>query len=126
MSVRDEVRADRLNCEPVVFKGCSSMELGIITGLSALVWLPASLLLAGLAGALTMGFGIAAVGVVASVVVLAGLFARIKRGRPDGYYQQRILIALESRGLRASTFVLRSGTWDLGRRTHAPLSPRDR
>ena len=126
MSARDEIRADRLNTEPVVFKGCSSFELGIIVGLSALVWLPASLLLAGLAGALTMGFGIAAIGVVASVVLLAGLFQRLKRGRPDGYYQQRFLIALESRGLRRPTFIRRAGAWDTGRSTGAPLPPRDR
>ena len=37
-------------------KGCSSSELGVIVGVAALVWLPVSLLLAGLMGAVTMGF----------------------------------------------------------------------
>lgn len=126
MAGADEILADRLNVEPAIFKGCSSFELGVITGMSALVWLPVSLLLAGLMGALTMGFGIAGVGVVASAVVLAGVFQRLKRGRPDGYYQQRVLIWLAARGLRRAAFVRRSGAWDIGRTAGAALPPRNR
>ena len=121
-----ELRAERLNCEPVVFKGCSSFELAVIAAVSALAWLPASLVLCALAGAITMGFGIAAIGVVASVVVLAGFFQRIKRNRPDGYYQQRFLIALDARGLYRTGFVRRAGAWDIGRSMDAPLPPRNR
>ena len=58
MSDRDDILADRLNVEPVIFKGCSSSELGLIVGVAALIWLPVSLLLAGLMGAVTMGFGL--------------------------------------------------------------------
>ena len=121
----EELRAERLNCEPVVFKGCSSFELAVIAGVSALAWLPASLVVSALMGAITMGFGLAAVGVVASVVVFAGLFQRIKRGRPDGYYQQRFLIALDSRGLYRTGFIRRAGAWDIGRSAGAPLPSRD-
>ena len=96
MAPYDDILADRLNAEPAIFKGCSSSELGVIVGVAALVWLPASLLLAGLMGAVTMGFGLAGVGVVAT----ASLFQRLKRNRPDGYYQQRFLIWLNDRGLR--------------------------
>ena len=45
MSHRDDILADRLNVEPVIFKGCSSSELGALVGVAALVWLPGSLLL---------------------------------------------------------------------------------
>ncbi|MCP5084466.1 MAG: TIGR03750 family conjugal transfer protein, partial [Alphaproteobacteria bacterium] len=86
MSNRDDILADRLNAEPAIFKGCSSSELGIIVGVAALIWLPVSLLLAGLLGAVTMGFGIAGMGVVATVIVMASLFQRLKRGWPDGHY----------------------------------------
>ncbi len=116
MSDRDNILADRLNVEPVIFKGCSSSELGIIVGVAALVWLPVSLLLAGLMGAVTMGFGMAGVGVVATVM----------RGRPDGYYQQRIAIWLSDHGLRHSPFIRRSGSWDIGRTKYATLPYRDR
>jgi len=115
MPYRDETLADRLNVEPAIFKGCSSSELGLIVGVAALVWLPLSLLLAGLMGAITMGFGIAGVGVVGTVIVMAGLFQRLKRGRPDGYYQQQALIWLSGRGLRHALFIRRSGAWDIGR-----------
>ena len=121
----EELRAERLNCEPMVFKGCSSFELAVIAGVSALVWLPASLVVSALMGAITMGFGLAAIGVVGSVVVLAGTFQRIKRGRPDGYYQQRFLLALDARGLYRTGFVRRAGAWDIGRSAGAPLPSRD-
>ena len=121
-----DILADRLNAEPAIFKGCSSSELGVIVGVAALVWLPVSLVLAGLMGAVTMGFGLAGVGVVATVVVTATLFQRLKRNRPDGYYQQRFAIWLDDKGLRRSTLIRRSGSWDIGRTGHASLPLRDR
>jgi len=126
MADRHDILADRLNAEPAIFKGCSSSELGIIVGVAALVWLPVSLILAGLAGAVTMGFGIAGVGIVATVLVMASLFQRLKRNRPDGYYQQRVVLWLDDRGLRRSPLVRRSGAWDIGRTAHATLPVRDR
>ena len=56
MSYQQDLLADRLNAEPVIFKGCSSSELGMIVGVSVLIWLPLSLLIAWLIGAVTMGF----------------------------------------------------------------------
>ena len=82
MVASDDLLADRLNAEPAIFKGCSSSELGVIVAAAAVVWLPLSIVLAWLAGALTMGFGIAGVGIVATVVLTAGIFQRLKRGRP--------------------------------------------
>ncbi len=121
-----ECLADRLNAEPAIFKGCSSSELGVIVGVAALVWLPVSLIVAGLAGAVTMGFGLAGIGIVATVLVMASLFQRLKRNRPDGYYQQQIVLWLETQGLKRSPFVRRSGAWDIGRSAHATLPIRDR
>jgi conjugative transfer region protein (TIGR03750 family) len=126
MADRHDILADRLNAEPAIFKGCSSSELGVIVGVAALVWLPVSLILAGLAGAVTMGFGIAGVGIVATVLLMASLFQRLKRNRPDGYYQQRIVLWLDDQGLRRSPFVRRSGAWDIGRTANATLPVRDR
>ena len=123
---RYDILADRLNAEPAIFKGCSSSELGVIVGVATLIWLPLCLLLAGLMGAVTMGFGLAGIGVVATVVVTAALFQRLKRNRPDGYYQQRFVIWLHDKGLRRSTLVRRSGSWDIGRSGYASLPLRDR
>jgi conjugative transfer region protein (TIGR03750 family) len=126
MTDRHDILADRLNAEPVIFKGCSSSELGLIVGAAALVWLPFSLMLAGLAGAVTMGFGIAGIGIVATVLVTASLFQRLKRNRPDGYYQQWIALWLGDRGMKRAPFVRRSGAWDIGRTAHATLPLRYR
>ena len=126
MSSRDDILADRLNVEPAIFKGCSSSELGILVSVAALVWLPVSLLLTGLMGAVTMGFGVAGVGVVGTVIVMAGLFQRLKRGRPDGYYQQQVSIWLSDHGLRRAPFIRRSGAWAIGRTRYATLPHRDR
>jgi len=126
MAHRGDILADRLNVEPAIFRGCSSSELGVIVGVAALIWLPVSLLLAWLMGAVTMGFGIAGVGVVATVIVTASLFQRFKRGRPDGYYQQQIMIWLDDHGLRRSSFVRRTGAWDIGRTWDATIPVRDR
>ena len=126
MSNRDDILADRLNVEPAIFKGCSSSELGVIVAVAALIWLPVSLLLAGSMGAITMGFGLAGVGVLGSVILMASLFQRLKRGRPDGYYQQQVSIWLAERGLRRAPFIRRSGAWDIGRTGYATLPHRDR
>jgi conjugative transfer region protein (TIGR03750 family) len=126
MSSRDDILADRLNVEPAIFKGCSSSELGIIVGVAALVWLPVSLLLTGLMGAVTMGFGVAGIGVVGTVIVMASVFQRLKRGRPDGHYQQQVAIWLSDHGLRRAPFIRRSGAWDIGRTRYATLPRRDR
>ena len=123
---QQEILADRLNSEPSIFRGCSSSELGMIVSVSVLIWLPLSLLLAWLLGAITMGFGFAGVGVVATVVACATIFQRIKRGRPEGYYQQQIQIYLHDLGLRRSPWVRRSGAWDIGRTSREAISLRDR
>ncbi|EAQ95732.1 TIGR03750 family conjugal transfer protein [Congregibacter litoralis] len=126
MAARDDILAERLNAEPAIFKGCSSSELGVIVGVSALVWLPVSLMLAGIAGAVTMGFGLAGIGVVATVLLTASLLQRLKRNRPDGYYQQRMVIWFDGHGIKRSPFVRRSGAWDIGRTVHASLPQRNR
>ena len=127
----DHILADRLNVEPAIFKGCSSSELGIIVAVAIIIWLPLSVLLAWMLGAPSMGLGMAGIAIVLTVVITAAVFQRVKRGRPDGYYQQQFIIALSRLGLRRSPFVRRDGSWSIGRsqtnRTerHAALSLRD-
>lgn len=111
----DQLLATRLDAEPPIFRGCSSSELGMILGLSVCAWLPASLVVTGLLDALTLGVGVAAVGVLATVFAVASAFQRVKRNRPDGYYQQRIVAWLHDTGLHRSPLVRRSGVWAVGR-----------
>ena len=125
MGDHKDLLADRLNVEPAIFKGCSSSELGLIVGISVVLWLPLSLFIAWLFGAITLGFGLAGVGVVATVMVCATLFQRIKRNRPEGYYQQQWRLRCHELGLCQCPWIRRSGAWDIGRTHRAPLSPRD-
>lgn len=110
-----ETLADRLNQEPVIFRGSTHSELGLILLLATLFWLPVCLLIAACLGAPAMGLGLAMVGVLVTIVFGSTWFQRIKRGRPDYYYQHRLMISLHRVGLRKSRLILRSGVWDLGR-----------
>ncbi len=131
MSKARNILADRLNVEPAIFRGCSSSELGIIVTLAAVIWLPLSLLLAWLSGVPSMGLGVAGIAIVGTVVAAASVFQRLKRGRPDGYYQQQSIIGLAKLGLRRSPFICGNGSWAIGRSKtigrdrHAALSLRD-
>ena len=131
MSKPKNILADRLNVEPAIFKGCSSSELGIIVTLAVIVWLPFSVLLAWAFGAPSMGLGIAGIAIVGTVVITASVFQRLKRGRPDGYYQQQFTFGLSKLGLRRSPFICRNGSWAIGRSDtrlkdcYAALSLRD-
>lgn len=112
-----ETLADRLNQQPVIFRGSTHSELGLILLLATLFWLPVSVLVAACLGAPAMGLGLAMVGVLVTIVFGSTWFQRIKRGRPDYYYQHRLMISLHRLGLRKSRLILRSGVWDLGRTT---------
>lgn len=111
----DEILADRLNEQPVIFRGCSSSELGAIAGLAAAVWIPVFVLIAGLLGNFAMGFSIGGIMIGVTVVVIATIFQKVKRNRPDGYYQHLLMCLLEDRGLWKSKFIRRTGYWSLGR-----------
>ncbi len=122
MPEQDDRLADRLNGEPVIFRGCTSSEMALITGLACGIWLPSALLVTGLMGAVTLGFGVTAIGVVATGIVMASLLQRLKRGRPDGYYQQQIIVWLADRGIRRAPCIRRSGLWSIGRTDDAAVS----
>lgn len=111
----ERLLAERLNAEPAIFRGCTSSELGVIVALAIAVWLPLSALIAWLAGAPSMGLGLAGAATVLSVVIAATVLQRLKRGRPEAYYRHRFTLWLGERGLVQSPFVTRQGDWSLGR-----------
>jgi len=110
-----ETLADRLNSEPVIFRGSGSSELAMILMLAVVFWVPAGLIIAALMGVIAMGLGIAVTGVLATVFFGSTLFQKIKRGRPDNYYQHRMIVKLDDLGLHKASLIRRSGYWDLGR-----------
>lgn len=114
---QNETLAGRLNSEPVVFQGCTSSEIVVLLIVAAAFWLPLSLLVATVVGywLTTVVLGGTIVGVSATMYFAPKRFQEIKRGRPDGYYQQRGVLMLARLGLRPSVFITRSGLWATGR-----------
>ncbi|MBI4356573.1 MAG: TIGR03750 family conjugal transfer protein [Gammaproteobacteria bacterium] len=107
--------AEHLNEQPPIFRGMSSQELVTLAWVAAIFWLPASLLVCGLFGFIMVGFSVAAIGIGLTVFIVATLFQKIKRGRPDGYYQHLLACICEDLHLKRSPFIRRSGVWFLGR-----------
>ncbi len=110
-----ETLADRLNQEPVIFRGSTNSELGLILLCAVVFWVPFGFVVGALLGAVVMGLGISSLGVLITIVVGSTVFQRIKRGKPDNYYQHQVIIKLDQLKLRKSSLVLSSGNWDLGR-----------
>jgi conjugative transfer region protein (TIGR03750 family) len=105
----------RLDAEPPTFRGCTTSGLGLLLLLAISGWLPLRFVLAGLLGRLPLDVGLAAVGVVVTVLVVTMLWQCLKRDRPDGYYRHWVLLYLHRRGWWRSPFLQRQGGWDLGR-----------
>ncbi len=111
----DDVTAERLNSEPMILRGCTSSELLMLVAIAVVFWIPLSILVAWWLNALPMAMGMAGIGVLVTVVVMATVFQRVKRGRPDGYYQQYIAIWLHRKRWWRSPYCLPDGLMRIGR-----------
>lgn len=112
---RDEILADRLNVQPAIFRGCSSSELGAIVGIGAAIWLPICVVVAGMLGNFAIGFSAAGIMIGVTVVIIATIFQKVKRNRPDAYYQHLLVCFFEDLGVWRSRFIRKTGYWALGR-----------
>ena len=77
---------------------------------------PGSIIVCGLFGYLMMGVGIGLLLVIGWVFVGATVLQKLKRGRPQGYYQMRLRLWLEDFYLLRSQFIRQGQVWDIGRR----------
>jgi conjugative transfer region protein (TIGR03750 family) len=100
----NHVLAARMNEEPSILRGCSSTELMLVACCAVAFWLPIAIVLAFFIGAVALG--LAGLMIVTTVYFGGGAFQKIKRGRPDGYYQHRVDLWLHRVGLRRSSFVV--------------------
>jgi conjugative transfer region protein (TIGR03750 family) len=115
----DDMLADRLNTEPVIFRGYSDSELGLAIKVAGFLCFPAGLVVGYLFGNIAIGLGGAMIAVIGSVALGATLFQRLKRGRPDFYFQQKLRIVLGSIGLSSCGLFRHRGQMSLGRETSA-------
>lgn len=112
---------DRLNAEPVVYRGLTAPELGLLAGVSIAVWLPVALIVSGLLGYFMMGFGIAALLALATVWCASRWVQVLKRGKPQGYHVLWAEVALHDLGFRRAPYVRHTGVWDIRRKR--PIVP---
>ncbi|MBL1456460.1 TIGR03750 family conjugal transfer protein [Methylophaga sp.] len=114
-----EILADRLNNEPPIFRGLSNSELGMVLKVGALFWVPTCLIVATLLGKTMMGMGAAMLMLLLTILVSGSLFQRIKRGRPDYYYQHYLMIRDVFLRVKTNTknqrVIQYTGTWGVGR-----------
>lgn len=109
---------ERINHEPIVFRGLSSSELRIAIIATLLFWIPLSLAVGFVSGYPTVGFGVIGIGSLLTIMFLGSVFQQVKRGRPDGYYQQMTTLMLVHLRLKSNPFVKYSGGWSIGRSVH--------
>lgn len=109
----------RLNAEPAIFRGCSLSELTALAISGCVSFIPLSIFVCGLFGYWAMGIGFGVLLVIAWIVAGATLLQRLKRGRPQGYYQLRLRLWLEDWRLVRRLFIRTSQVWDIGRRVKA-------
>lgn len=106
---------ERINNEPVIFRGLSSSELQTGLIVTVVTLLPICALIGYLLDRLLVGFGMIGILTMISLLFMGTVFQRIKRGRPDGFYQQRTSIVLSQLGFSANKAVKYNGRWSNGR-----------
>ncbi len=111
----NETLADRLNLEPLIFRGSSSSELVMILMVATAFWFPVTMLIAFFYGVPLMGLGAGGLCILATIVIGSTVFQRIKRDRPDYYYQHLLLTQAQRFGFMRRVLIRESGYWDLGR-----------
>lgn len=105
---------DRLNAEPVVFRGFTTPEMGLAAlfgiGIGLLISLPLSLLL---------GWMIIPTGMLVTplmVVWFGGkILARLKRGKPENFIWQRLEVKKRRLGMGDPSLILATQGWSLKR-----------
>lgn len=109
------ISGERLNQEPIIFRGCGSSEMTLIVLASVVVVMPIAITVAATAGAAMIGIGLSGGLMLVTVVLGATGFQQLKRNCPNGHYQQRVKIALDQAGLSNTHAILGDGQWDVGR-----------
>lgn len=115
MTGENELLPTRLNGEPTIFRGCSLSELMFLSALGAALWIPFWLIVFYLLGYLMMGVGVGVLSIIAWVFLCSTILQKLKRNKPNGYYQLRIRLMLEDKGLIKPLFIRESRVWDIGR-----------
>ena len=108
--------ASGMTSEAVVFYGCTSTELVVIVAGSLVFWAPILALFSiAVFGTILYGLGFILVFVGITAVVAGRILQGMKRGRPEGHYQQIIRLRLGRYNIVRNNFVTFDGQFSLGR-----------
>ena len=106
---------DRVNVEPAILNGMTLTEAKVIGSVSFVVFMLIGALLFSVTHYWQFMLVLGTFGPAFVLWFASQYLARIKRGRPDGYYTQAIHLWLAHRGLATPKFLIYHGWWGLGR-----------
>jgi len=122
-----ELFADRLDVEPVSFRGCTQTELMMI-GMLSLAWLPIAIVVGLLLGSFILGMGGGFMLAMGTLFLGSNYFRELKAGKPPGYHVQKMKIWAAERRWAAwvvkAKFIFLDGSLDIGRHTKQRRSER--
>ncbi|MCL6483939.1 MULTISPECIES: TIGR03750 family conjugal transfer protein [Janthinobacterium] len=111
---------DRANREPVILRGLTSSEAQMAIFIVMPIYAVIGLVVAFVTSIWALGVLIASLAPMLTVWVVAGWLAKVKRNKPDYYYQHRFKLWLAKNGLQKSRFIDHDGFWETGRDVPVP------
>ena len=111
----EELLAERLNLEPVILFGYTNSEFSSAIKLTCAVMFPLALAIGLMWGRALLGLGTGFLLSMAVIVMGGKVLQRLKRGKPDFYYQTRWQLLLHRLGIKDSGLIRHHGFMSLGR-----------
>lgn len=105
----------RVNTEPPVLNGMAATEATWIAVLSVAVYAFVGLLVILTTGLWQIGLAFPTFGTALTLWGASLRLAKLKRGRPDYYYEHAMQRWMAARGLSGDRFLTRTGFWSTGR-----------
>lgn len=111
-----------VNVEPSIFNGMTTTEAKVIAAAALAASLFMGTIVTVFTGLWQVLLMLAIFGPMAVLWFSSTWLARIKRGRPDGYYTQYLHLWAARRGWVRCRFIGHEGWWDLGRSFEGSLA----
>ena len=106
---------DRVNADPPILGGMTAAEGVRIAVLCLLVYGVVGLIILGMTGLWPAALVVTLFGTLGTTWYASLYLAKVKRGRPEGYYALAIHLWLAGRGFVKSKYLLHPTYWSVGR-----------
>lgn len=112
-----DLKSDRLNDDVVLFMSCTLQELLVVIVASFFLGMAVgTVVMKPLTGSFVWGLPVGIIFFFVFFFILVYRFAKLKRDKPAGYYQQYLRIKLAKMGFLKSPYLVRTGKWSTERR----------